>query len=227
MCSLERSVAGDCCGRDVVTVSKPSRLGIGDVVNIGGVTHTVAGLSGGRVRLIDAAGAISVASPGELFSTPGTAVPSSPRTAPLPPQGLLDSLPGQAVDQARWWEQHIVEVITGLPPEAGRGVVPRLEYDLTVRTLRQREIAKVGELKAQRAPCAAEHVPAAPAGAMSWGFWGLVDPRVSRWLSAAGRSMSGCCRRSARRWPRRRTGPRGRSPGCSGGWSRSWPASTA
>ena len=52
----------------------------------------------------------------------------------------------EAVDQARWWERHIVEVITGVPPEAGQGAGPRPEYDPAVCTLRQRELAKVSEL---------------------------------------------------------------------------------
>jgi hypothetical protein len=73
-----------------VTVSRPAQLGAGDAVRIGGVTHTIAGLSGGLVHLVDAAGIKSVASLAELFSSPpGTVVLPAPRKAPLPPQGLL------------------------------------------------------------------------------------------------------------------------------------------
>ena len=169
-----------------MTISKPPRLGIGDVVNVGGVTHTVAGLSGGRVHLIDAAGAISVASAGELFSTPGTTVLSSPRTAPLPPQGLLQGVPASLVERACWWEQHLVEVLTGLPPEAGRGAAPNLEFDPNIRTLRQREMAKVAELKALGHDVSLSTVQRLRRSYELEGLWGLVDARVSRWLSAVG-----------------------------------------
>src|SRR5712691_3335859 len=57
--------------RDVVTVSRPTRLGTGDEVRFRGCTHTVTALSGGLVRLVDAAGGESSASLAELFGAPG------------------------------------------------------------------------------------------------------------------------------------------------------------
>jgi hypothetical protein len=58
----------------------------------------------------------------------------------------MDALPEEAADQALWWERHIVEVITGIPPDSVAGTRPRPEYDPETRTLRQRELAKAGEL---------------------------------------------------------------------------------
>ena len=80
--------------------------------------QTITGLSGSRVWLVDVTGAESSVALAELLSTPGFRMVTRP-AAVLPPQGLLDSLPAEAVDQARWWERHIIEVITGVPPEAG------------------------------------------------------------------------------------------------------------
>jgi hypothetical protein len=56
---------------------------------------------------------------------------------------LLEDLPADVVEQARWWEHHIVEMIAGVPPEAGRRAAPRPAYDPAARTLRQRELVKV------------------------------------------------------------------------------------
>ncbi|GAB3839591.1 hypothetical protein GCM10027610_045660 [Dactylosporangium cerinum] len=71
---------------------------------------------------------------------------SAAPTAPLPPAGLLDGLPEEMVEQARRWERHIVEVLTGLPAGAEKGARGRPEFDSETRTLRQWELAKVAEL---------------------------------------------------------------------------------
>lgn len=169
-----------------MTVSRLPRLGTGDEVRIGGVTHTVAGLSGGSVRLIDAAGVSSVMRLADLFSAPGTAVLPSPRKPPLPPQGLLQGLPPGHVEKACWWEQHIVEVLTGVPPEADRAARPRPEFDPAVRTLRQREMAKVSELRALGHEVPLSTFQRLRRSYEVEGLWGLVDARTRRWLSAAG-----------------------------------------
>ena len=111
-----------------MTVSRPPSLRVGDEVEVGGAAHTVAGLSGSSARLADVTGAeISIAL-AELLSAPGFRVVSRP-PAVLPPQGLMEALPAEASERARWWERHIVEVISGVPPEAARGTRPRPEYD--------------------------------------------------------------------------------------------------
>jgi hypothetical protein len=43
---------------------------------------------------------------------------------------------------ARDWERHVVEVETGLPPDADPGTAPRPEYDPAARTVAQRTQAK-------------------------------------------------------------------------------------
>jgi putative transposase len=56
------------------------------------------------------------------------------------------------VDKAEWWEQHVVEVLTGAVPNAPASAIPRPEYDPLRCTLRQREISKIGELAADGRP---------------------------------------------------------------------------
>ena len=128
-----------------MTVSRPSVLRIGDEVEIGGAVHTVTGLFGSGARLADVTGSETSMTLAELLSAPGFRMAARPPAA-LPPQGLMDALPEEAADQALWWERHIVEVITGIPPDSVAGTRPRPEYDPETRTLRQRELAKAGEL---------------------------------------------------------------------------------
>jgi hypothetical protein len=45
--------------------------------------------------------------------------------ASLPPLSLLAAAPPTVAEQARWWERHVVEVQTGLPPDAEPGTSPR------------------------------------------------------------------------------------------------------
>lgn len=128
-----------------MTVPRPPGLRVGDEILVDGAAHTVTGLSGSHARFVDVTGVESRVVLAELLCAPGFCVVTRAPAA-LPPRGLLDSLPVDAVDQARWWECHIVEVLAGVPPEAGQGARPRPEYDPATRTLRQRELAKVGEL---------------------------------------------------------------------------------
>src|SRR5439155_26302066 len=122
------------------TVSRPSALRVGDKVEVGGAVHTVTGLSGSAARLADVTGAESSMALAELLSTPGFRM-TARAPAAMPPQGLLDALPDAAAEQARWWERHVIEVITGVPPETAAGTRPRAEYDPESRTMRQREMA--------------------------------------------------------------------------------------
>jgi hypothetical protein len=78
-----------------VTVSRPAQLGAGDEVRIGGVTHTIAGLTGGLVHLVDAAGIKSVASLAELFSSPRNRCAAGAAEGSVASSGLAPECPGQ------------------------------------------------------------------------------------------------------------------------------------
>jgi putative transposase len=117
----------------------------GDTLRLGGETHTVAGLDSATVRLIDVTGAVREVSTATLLSDPGLELVTSSRV-PMAPQPALERLPAEAVEHARWWERHLIEVITGVPPDSPPGTRPRPAYDPASRSLRQRELAKHEEL---------------------------------------------------------------------------------
>ena len=159
-----------------MTVSRPPALRVGDAVEVGGAVHTVTGLSGSSARLADVTGAETSLTLAELLSAPGFRMVTRPPAA-LPPQGLLDALPAEAADQARWWERHIIEVITGVPPVAAAGTRPRPEYDPETRSLRQRELAKAGELAGLGRPVPLSTLQRLRLSYEKRGSWGLVDHR--------------------------------------------------
>lgn len=46
---------------------------------------------------------------------------AQPSAVPLPPFGMLDTVPGPALARAQMWERHLIEVETGLPPDSVEG----------------------------------------------------------------------------------------------------------
>ena len=64
------------------------------------------------------------------------------------PPAALDGVPLEAAGKAQRWERHIVEVLTGIPPDAQPGTAARPGYDPAVCSLAQRERAKAAELAA-------------------------------------------------------------------------------
>jgi putative transposase len=170
-------------------VSRPPVVEVGAEVRYAGSTYTVTGLVSGNVCLADVAGAVSHVPVGRLLADPGFGlVAARPRRAALTSSALLDGVSPEVVRQALWWERHLVEVITGLPPECERGTVARPEYDPTVRSLRQREIAKVAELAGLGQQVALRTLQRARHRYEGKGLWGLVDGRLSRPSTPLGRA---------------------------------------
>jgi putative transposase len=122
----------------------------GDEIRLSAGVFTIATLSGGAARLVDAVGDHTVMALSQLLSDPALELVSGSRP-PLCSEEMLVGIPESAVERARWWEQHILEILTGRPPGAEPGTRPRPEYDPVRQSLRQRELAKLAEL------CAAGH----------------------------------------------------------------------
>lgn len=162
-----------------MTVSRPPELRVGDEIVVDGATHTVAGLSGSQAQLVDVIGTESRIALADLLGAPGFRMVAR-SAAPLPPQGLMDSLPADIAEHARWWERHVVEVIRGIPPESSRAARPRPEYDPATRTLRQREMAKVSELAATGHAVPLSTLQRLRLSYEKQGVWGLVDHRAAR-----------------------------------------------
>jgi hypothetical protein len=102
---------------------------LGDRVRFDGAVHTVAGLVGSQARLTSDAGEVSVVLVAHLLSASDFELLDAEATPALPPFALLDGLPESVVQRARRWERHVVEVETGLPPDAPSGAEPRPEFN--------------------------------------------------------------------------------------------------
>jgi putative transposase len=157
----------------------------GDTLRLGGATHMVAGLDGATVRLADVTGAVIEVTTARLLADPSLEL-VTPSRVPLAPQPVLDRLPAETVGNARWWERHLVEVISGLPPGSPPGTRPRPEYDPARRSLRQRELAKHDELALAGHQVGLSTLKRLRARYEREGLWGVIDRRAARRTAPAG-----------------------------------------
>jgi len=137
------------------------------------------------VRLGDVTGAVIEVTTSGLLADPGLEL-VTPSRVPLAPQPALDRLPEGTADNARWWERHLIEVITGLPPDSPPGTCPRPEYDPARRSLRQREPAKHEELTRAGHQVGLSTLKRQRARYEREGLWGVVDRRAARRTAPAG-----------------------------------------
>ena len=149
----------------------------GDWLSFDGEDHQVVGLAGVSVRLRSTSGAESVVLASYLLASPSFALLDGTAAPTVEPFGLLDGLPEEVLAPAREWQRHVIEVETGLAPQAPPGTTPRREYDPAVTTVRHREHAKAAELGV-----GARTVARMRARYAQQGLWGLVDQRATRCL---------------------------------------------
>ncbi|WP_078942740.1 Mu transposase C-terminal domain-containing protein [Streptomyces viridochromogenes] len=168
--------------------SRPRLLRAGDLVRFDGRLHRVAALAGTAVRLVDEGQSASVVMLAHLLSSDGFEVvtPASVRTV-VPPAGALEGLPAKAVERAEWWQRHLVEMLTGRPLDDPHGPV-KPEYDPAVWSLRQRELAKAGELAATGTAVSLTVLQDMRARFEREGVLGLVDPRLRSVSDGTGRT---------------------------------------
>jgi transposase InsO family protein len=164
-------------------------LRVGDRVRFEGRAHIVVALAGTTIRLIDEHGSAALVLFSHLLASDGfELLDSGPEAVPLPPFGLLDTVPEPALRQARLWERHLIEIETGLPPDAPEGAAPRPEYDPRWRTLSERIGTKAAELTASGTSVSERTVHRLRLSWHDHGLWGLVDRRTTRLSSPAGRT---------------------------------------
>ncbi|MDF3140426.1 AAA family ATPase, partial [Streptomyces sp. T21Q-yed] len=165
-----------------------ARLGLGDRVRFGDHAWSVIGLDGEGVELVNALGQGAVCPVHQLVGKDGFEVleqgPRS-RPGPMPPHDVTPASHAQAL----WWERHIVEVISGRPPDTDPALPPRPAYDPGRRTLAEREAAKAEELAAAGIEGAsARTVRRKRQQYQSHGLSGLYDRRATR-ISTPGRHV--------------------------------------
>ena len=166
-----------------MTLMRAAVLRPGDWVRYDGEDHQVIALAGTSVRLRSDVGAESVVLVAYLMASPEFAVIDGAPTPSVEPFGLMDGLPVKALEQAREWERHIVEVETGLPPGALPGATPRAGFDPASTTIAERDQAKAAELGVSL-----RTVKTRRARYTQQGLWGLVDQRAVRLSAATGRT---------------------------------------
>jgi len=147
----------------------------------------VIGVSGPAVRLADAGGEVVTVSVSGLLAAGDFAVLDARPRPGVPAVSVLDGLPAEAVQEARWWQWHIVEVLTGIPPDAEDGTVPRPEYDPAVVTLTRREQAKAAELTAAGRPVTASAIAKRRRRYQEQGLIGMIDHRAGKRMPPHGR----------------------------------------
>jgi putative transposase len=158
-------------------------LKVGDRVAFDGDDHLVVGLAGTAVRLRSHTGAEQVVLAGHLLAAHDFALLDTPEAPAIEPFGLLESLPEEVVTEAERWRHHVVEVETGLPPDATPGTAPRPGYDPQRTTLADRQRTKAAELGA-----GLRTIELKRARYATQGLWGLVDQRAARVFDVVGQA---------------------------------------
>ncbi|MGP3913883.1 hypothetical protein [Nonomuraea sp. 10N515B] len=156
---------------------RPGVLRINDRVVFSGTEHTVVALSGNTVRLLSAAGETTVVALPYLLSAEDFRTGQRVR---ISPQSLLEALPEHVAETAQFWERHLVEMETGLPPNAPEGTTPKPEYDPLACSMTERERAKAAELSAAGINASIRTVQRMRNRYREQGLWGLVDTRYAR-----------------------------------------------
>ncbi|OPC76775.1 integrase [Embleya scabrispora] len=172
-----------------MTSARPGRLRLGDRVRFEKRTYTVVGLTGMRVRLADTHGTGMLVDQVHLQAAEDFAVIGAGERAALGSAALLGQLPEDVAERALWWQRHLVELLTGLPPDAPEGTRPRPEYDpVGRRSLAERERAKAAELVALGEEITARTVKRKRQRYEAGGVQAVVDHRLAPHASLLGRA---------------------------------------
>ena len=125
-----------------------------------------------------------------LVRSPGFEVLGAPPVQRVfAPLGRLETVDPAVVQAAREWEVHIIEVHTGIHPNAPLGAAAQADFDPATRTLAQRYQAKAAQLQALGwRDASAGTVERKRRAWLKEGLWGLVDDRRTRVRSELGRA---------------------------------------
>ncbi|WP_246144331.1 hypothetical protein [Actinacidiphila oryziradicis] len=171
-----------------MTSARPGRLRLGDRVRFQEHIYSVVGLTGMRVRLVDVHGVGMLVDQVHLQSAQDFAVLGAGDRNALGSAALLDHLPGPVAERALWWQRHLVELLTGLPPDAPAGARLRSEYNPALHSLAERERAKAAELVALGEEVTARTVKRKRQRYEAGGIAAVVDGRLAPHASLLGRA---------------------------------------
>ncbi|MFI1376090.1 integrase [Streptomyces longwoodensis] len=168
----------------------------GDRVRWMGDQYTVSALSGTAVHLMPAPGsvappiaaAIQFLAVAEDFAVlDQTGVPVA--AGPFPNWAMLEGVSADCARDARIWQRHVIEVDTGLLPDAPEGSRPREGYDPGQFTLVERYQRKAAEMSAVLGwKVSWKTVQRKRLHFRQDGIWGLVDKRCTRKSTLHGRT---------------------------------------
>lgn len=164
-------------------------LHVGDRVRFDGAEHQVVAIDGTSVRLAgDLGGQLVLLT--HLVAAEDFALIEQPDETARPGvlADLLEDVPADLAERARWWERHVLEVETGLVPGAPIGTTPRRAYDPAFTGVRERERAKAAELAGLGHPVSVMTIQRMRRRYREAGVRGLIDRRRLRARSETGRA---------------------------------------
>ncbi|WP_030061848.1 MULTISPECIES: Mu transposase C-terminal domain-containing protein [Streptomyces] len=160
-------------------LARPDGLAVGQRVRFDGQIRLVLEVTGRSVVLSELGGEPRSVPPAVLFADGDFELVDTVGRMPLPPTSMLETLPRPVLEKALWWEEHILEVLHGLPPNAAPGTQPRPEY-AAGRSLTSREKTKAAELSAAGHKVSASTVGNYRRRYENGGVLGLADRRPVR-----------------------------------------------
>jgi putative transposase len=170
-----------------MTAARAGQLQVGDFVRFGGELYEIAGVDGVAVVLVAEPGRRMVVKASVLLAdSTFEIVDSRRRRRPLPP-AYFDSLSVEHREKALWLQDHISEVLDGVPAGSPPETPARPGYDVTCTTLRQRELAKVAELADTDRPIGLRVLQRYRRGYALVGIEALIDKRAVRRTTLSGR----------------------------------------
>jgi hypothetical protein len=138
--------------------------------------YTVIQLNGTIVTLQDQHGELSSMLLGYLLTAPGFEALDAAPPRRAPQDGRVSVLDEAEQQRIRWLEGHLIELETGRHPEG----LPRTTYDSDLHTAKERELAKLAELKAAGREMTQRHLQRLRQAYRNEGLIGLADKRALR-----------------------------------------------
>ncbi|MFI1257944.1 Mu transposase C-terminal domain-containing protein [Streptomyces netropsis] len=129
------------------SLKRPPALVVGQRVRFEGQVRGVLEVTARAAVLEDAEAPHRVVALIDLFETADFEILFQPERMPLPQSGLLETFAPEVMKRALWWEEHVLEVLHGLPPGTEPGTPPRPGYGPGT-SVTSRQKAKAAELAA-------------------------------------------------------------------------------